>query len=155
LQNSINADGSPNLLTVWIALSEATPLNGCMYMVPMDRSGKAHETKDAKNLDFNLPSLRALPAKTGDLLMWNHWVIHWGARASKQASEPRISMAFELEREGSNIHTMPLINPTQIPSFEARLKLIAFQIQQYTHMYKFSQQMLNFSKEILENAIAR
>jgi hypothetical protein len=150
VKNSINSDGSPNLLTVWIALSEANPLNGCMYLVPMDRSAKPHEIDDPTNIYFDFQSVRALPARPGDLLMWNHWVIHWGSKSSKRASEPRISMAFELEKADSNINEMPLISATQLPSFDARLKLIAYQIYQYTHMYKFSEPFIQFAREVLE-----
>ena len=31
---SFRADGAPEYATVWLALTEATPLNGCMHILP-------------------------------------------------------------------------------------------------------------------------
>lgn len=146
---SLNKDLKPKVLSLWVPLTNADSYNGCMYIVPMNRENSSPEK--SKGLDFNLPNLRALPASAGDMLVWNHWVIHWGSRASKRALNPRISLGFELEQKNSNILNAPLLDPNRLPSFEDRLKIIAYQIQQYTHMYKFSEPMLNFAKEILEN----
>lgn len=146
---SLDKDHKPKVLSLWVPLTDADNYNGCMYIVPMDRENNSPQ--NSKGLDFNLPNLRALPANAGDMLVWNHWVIHWGSRASKRAIGPRISLGFELEQKNSNILNAPLLNPNRLPSFEDRLKIIAYQIQQYTHMYKFSEPMLNFAKEILQN----
>jgi hypothetical protein len=146
--DSLNPDLSPRVLSLWIPLTDANPLNGCMYMVPMNR--ESQEPHRAKGMDFNLPDVRALPAQAGDMLIWNHWVIHWGAQASKRAAEARISLGFELEAKGSNIINAPLLDPLELPSFEDRLKIIAYQIHQYTHMYEFSREMLEFAHNILD-----
>jgi hypothetical protein len=34
---SLLPDGSPKVVTLWLPLTDATPLNGCMYIVPADR----------------------------------------------------------------------------------------------------------------------
>ena len=142
---SLNQDLSPKVLSLWIPLSDANTLNGFMYLVPMNREAeKPHEVK--QGWDFNLPDVRALPAQAGDAFIWNHWVVHWGSRASKRAAEPRISLGFELECQGSNILAAPLLDPTKLPSFSDRLKIIAYQILQYTHMYQFTNEMLDFAK---------
>ncbi len=146
---TIKPDGRTKVLSLWIPLTDPNPLNGCLYLVPMNR-----EKKDLGNLtpgmDFELSDLIALPGNTGDAFFWNHWVVHWGGKASKRAPEPRISIAFELEEVGSNILNAPLLNPLELPSFDARLRMIAYQIKQYTHMYKFSEDLLKFSQEVLE-----
>lgn len=145
---SLNPDLSPRVLSLWVPLTDATPLNGCMYIVPMDRENQAPH--QAQGLDFNLPDVRALPGKAGDMFIWNHWVIHWGAQACKRAPEARISLGFELETQGSNILNAPLLDPLTLPSYEDRLKIIAYQIHQYTHMYDFSREMLDFAHSILD-----
>lgn len=145
---ALNQDLSPKVLSLWIPLSDATTLNGCMYLVPMNREAqKPHDV--IKGWDFNLPDARAIPAEAGDAFIWNHWIVHWGSRASKRAVAPRISLGFELESSGSNILNAPLLDPNELPSFEDRLKIIAYQILQYTHMYQFSQEMLDFAQEQL------
>jgi hypothetical protein len=145
---TIKPDGSTSALSVWVALSEANPLNGCMYLVPMNRESVKPQEAGSK-LDFDMSSIRALPAEAGDIFFWNHWVIHWGAKSSKRAKAARMSIAFELEEAGSNILGAPLLDPMHLPSFDDRLRMIAYQIRQYTHMYGFSKDLLNFADSIL------
>jgi Phytanoyl-CoA dioxygenase (PhyH) len=99
-RGGIRADGRPTVVTVWIPVTDAEPSNGCMYVLPV-------------NLDPNLPAqpsmemaarpgeaaprlqdVRALPAPAGSVLTWNLFLLHWGARASRHAPHPRISIAF-------------------------------------------------------------
>jgi hypothetical protein len=127
-------DGGPKSLTTWIPLSDATPLNGCMYIVPASFD-PVYGTAD-KSIRFTLPSVRALPAKAGDLLMWNQAVMHWGGRTSPRAAQSRVSIAFEFQRRDAPPFAGPLLDPEAIPSFEERLWLIGRQILQYRHMYR-------------------
>lgn len=128
-------DGSPKSLTTWIPLSNATPLNSCMYLVP-PMYDPTYGTADDKKFLFELPGIRALPARPGDVLMWNQAVVHWGSRTSPLAQETRVSMAFEFQRTDVQPFNMPLLKPLSVLPFEARLKLIAKQILQYRHMYR-------------------
>jgi len=127
-------DRMPKSLTTWIPLSPATPLNSCMYLVPamLDPTYGTHQDAQWK---FELQSVRALPAAPGDVLMWNQAIVHWGSRSSARGSESRVSMAFEFQRSDVAPFNQPLLDPTVVPSFEQRLKLIAKQILQYKHMY--------------------
>jgi len=97
--------------------------------------------------------MQALPADAGDMYMWNFWVLHWGSRASRRATEPRISVAFEIEEEGSNLIEAPLMDPMRLPSYEERLRIIAYQIKQYTHMYKFDSTFMEFADSTLNASI--
>ena len=62
-------DGSPKSVTTWIPLSAATPLNGCMYIVPASQD-PTYATADEVNWKgkFDYASIRALPANPGRLL---------------------------------------------------------------------------------------
>jgi hypothetical protein len=75
------ADRRPKSLSAWIALTAATPLNGCMYVVPADRDPTYGTGDDDKHL-FGLSEVRALPADAGDVFLWNQAILHWGAHAS-------------------------------------------------------------------------
>jgi Phytanoyl-CoA dioxygenase (PhyH) len=143
-------DGSPKALTTWIPLSLATPLNGCMYIVPASHD-PIYATEDELNWKPHLEysSIRALPAKPGDYFIWNQAVLHWGGRTSPRAAESRVSMAFECQRADVPAFNEPLIGALSIPSFELRLKLIAKQILQYKKMYTLKPELEAFASNLL------
>jgi Phytanoyl-CoA dioxygenase (PhyH) len=126
-------DGSPKSLTTWIAISEATPLNGCIYMVPASED-PTYGREDEAHWKFRHMSIRALPCTPGDVLVWNQAVVHWGAKSSPRASESRVSMSFETQRLDVPTAAAPLIAPWQIMPFEERLKLIGKKILHYSHI---------------------
>ena len=132
---ALRADGSPISLTTWIPLSDATPLNSCMYIVPAHADptyGTPHENESR----FELPAIRALPANPGEILVWNQAVLHWGSCSSRHAAQSRISMAFEFQAMDSMLFNTPILSPDETPPFELRLRLIAKQVLQYRHMYR-------------------
>ena len=143
-------DGTPKSLTVWLPLTAATPLNGCLYIVPADRD-PTYRTERENEWTFAIPDIRALPAKAGDLLMWNQAVLHWGAHACERATDPRISMAFEFQRDDIEPFNQPLLPACRLLSFEARLALICKQILQYQHMYALTPEMEKMALEIVRD----
>lgn len=147
---TLNSDGSPNSITFWISLSISTPLNGCMYIVPANKD-RTYGTKNDGTRDFDLTSIRALPAAPGTLFCWNQAVLHWGSQCSEYETTPRISVAFEFQSKAVKPYNQPLMDPRSIPSFEYRLKLIAKQILQYQHMYPLSENVKSVANEILIN----
>lgn len=136
-------DRRPRSLTVWIPITAATPLNGCMYLVPAHRD-PTYGTMDDQNYLFEYPDIRALPGQSGDSFIWNQAVLHWGARSSEMGKEPRISMALEFQRADVEPFNTPFFQPLTLLSFEQRLALISKQIYQYRHMYNVSAAMLAF-----------
>jgi hypothetical protein len=146
--DSLRADGSPKSLTIWIPITESTPLNGCMYVVPADRD-PTYGTINDKSSEFKHVDIRALPAKPGTLLCWNQAVMHWGAHSSNRATEPRISTAIEFQAGDIEPMNTPLMKPYEIPGFETRLKLIAKQIIQYKHMYPLSNEIEDWAVQTL------
>ncbi len=138
------ADGSPLSLTCWIPLSEATPLNGCMYIVPAYLDPN-YNRPEAKNVVVPQIS-RAIPAKPGDFLIWNQAVLHWGSLTSEFGDQPRMSMALEFQRGDIAPFQRPLLAQTQPPPFADRVRLIAHQILQYTHMYGVPQKHVQLAQ---------
>lgn len=146
---SLRADGTPKALTIWIPLTEATPLNGCMYIVPADRDPVygTEQENDHRKVDY--PSIRALPAKPGDYLCWNQAVLHWGAQSSQFGGAPRMSMALEFQRADEAPFNEPLIQTLGVLPYSDRLKLCAKQILQYAHMYPLPKPMQDFAQRVL------
>jgi hypothetical protein len=151
-RKSLFDDGAPKSLTTWIPLSSATPLNGCMYIVPACHD-PIYATEEDLNwkLRLEFSSIRALPANPGDFFIWNHEVLHWGGRTSSQATESRVSIAFELQRADVPAFSEPLLDPFDIPPFETRLKLIAKQLLQYHNMQTLKPELAHFACALLAN----
>lgn len=135
---TLDPDNSPHTLTVWLPFTDATPLNGCMYVLPAHRDDRFVERRwdgEGNNTVHNPQDIRALPATAGSMLAWNQAVLHWGSRGSRLGTGPRISAAFEFQRADRPAFNSPLLDPHRIPSFSERLGLIGKQVLQYRHMY--------------------
>lgn len=139
-------DGSPLSLTCWIPLTDANPLNSCMYIVPAHLDPQLTGSPELANAAT--PPPRALPAKPGDYLIWNQVVLHWGGASSEFAEAPRISIALEFQRGDAPPFRRPLIDPSSFPTFRERMSLIAVQIRQFTHMYKWSDEILQLASKL-------
>jgi hypothetical protein len=147
---TLNKDGSPKSITFWIPLSDALPSNGCMYIVPANFD-KNYGTPDDKTWNFDLASIRSLPAEAGSIFCWNQAVLHWGSKCSPFETKPRVSIAMEFQCSSMDPMNQPVMQVNEIPSFDMRLKLIAKQILQYQHMYPLSDDMKKVANEILES----
>ena len=138
VQPTLEPDNSPHSLTVWLPLTDAVPLNGCMHVLPahLDERFRTREWGGEDNNRVSDPqAIRALPATAGSFLAWNQALLHWGGRASRLAAGPRISVAFEFQRADVPAFNQPLLDPQRMPSFTERLGLIGKQVLQYRHMY--------------------
>jgi hypothetical protein len=128
---SVREDGSLDHMTLWIAVTDATPENGCMYIVPASRDPNYHG--DLDDIDVADPStVRALPACAGTVLGWTSHLLHWGGRASPWAEGPRVSFSMEFQRRA-----VPLRNemiPDAVPRFHARARWLGKQILAYAHL---------------------
>ena len=136
---TLDPDNSPHTLTVWLPFTDATPLNGCMYVLPGtphdDRFVGAAGTAGQQHRPQSTQDIRALPATAGSMLAWNQAVLHWGSRGSRLGTGPRISAAFEFQRADRPAFNSPLLDPHRIPSFSERLGLIGKRVLRYRHMY--------------------
>ncbi len=123
---AIATDGAPEAITVWIALSDATPDSGCVCILPP--ACDPFYSLTTANVDVkDVQNVRVLPAAAGTALAWNHRVLYWNARPSSPAENPCMSLAFEFRRagtlEGTNAN-----DRVRAPSFRERLAFIAAQI---------------------------
>lgn len=148
VSGSLFPNGKPRSITLWVPLSIAYPLNGCMYILPADRDGIYH--KDGQNgFEGTLPDMRALPAEAGDVLSWTQRVFHWGSHSAENHDlPPRQSVAFEYQRCDLPAFNSPLLDPDTIPDFRSRMALISKQILQYTHMYEFTPELVQIAQTI-------
>jgi hypothetical protein len=142
-------DGAPKSLTSWVALSTATPLNGCLYVVPAQHD-PTYATAEETEMRFEHQSIRALPASPGDFVIWNQAIYHWGGKTSPDAAESRVSMAFQFQRADVPAFNGPLIEPLQVLPFETRIRLIARQLYRYRHLYDLDARLAQMACEPIE-----
>jgi len=121
---NVHPDGRPQTLSIWIALSRATPHNGCMYIVPAPYTPE-HSSR------IKLQDVRALPAEPGDVLGWRQDLFHWGGRSSANAAEPRIALGLELQGWTGHTFERPLLPPGHLPDLDTRLALIGGNLWRY------------------------
>ena len=158
VQSTLDPDNSPHTLTVWIPFSDATPLNGCMYVLPAHLDPRFKERRwdgEGNNVVQNPQDIRALPATAGSLLAWNQAVLHWGSRGSRLGTAPRISAAFEFQRGDRAPFNSPLLDPGWVPSFTERLGLIGKQVLQYRHMYPLSDDVAAIATTLFDSYMPR
>ena len=91
--------GAPMYCTAWIALSDASPENSCLYFLPADRDPGYLMAGDAIREALPGPAawgnIVAQPCASGGMLVFSHRLLHWGSAAEKDAP-PRVAMSFAL-----------------------------------------------------------
>lgn len=135
---TLDAENNPFSLTVWLPLTDATTLNGCIHVLPahLDPRFETRVWDGPDGAAVRSPQdIRALPAGAGSLLAWNQSLLHWGGRASRLAAGPRISLSSEFQRGDRTPYNPPLYDPRTPPGFLTRLGLVGKQLLQYRHMY--------------------
>ena len=74
----VEGDGRPASLNFWIPVTEATPDNGCMYILPKGRDSNYWEPDDtlfaASQAHIDFQDLRALVAEPGTCLFCDGYV---------------------------------------------------------------------------------
>jgi hypothetical protein len=122
--------GGSQRLTLWIALTEATIENGCMYAVA--REGKGQKEAGLSQAALTraevaglLQRARALPADAGDVLGWAYDILHWGSVVHRETLERRsLSLEFIAEGATPTDDELPLLALNALPPFEIRLRAI-------------------------------
>lgn len=135
--NTIGEDGKPNVLTFWITVTDATPLNSCMYVLPKQRDPEYQEAISDISVEatkFRLEDVRAIPAQAGILSCWDQYLYHWGSRSSSRATEPRISYALYCQRGDIAPVDDVVTNLKKGISFEQRLGFICRGVYKYSYV---------------------
>lgn len=121
-------DGTPKNVTVWLPLTQATPDNGCVYVVPAGQD-RNYGKPQAERADASLPGIRALPAEAGDVLIWNGETYHWQARPDRHCEDgPLMSLTWEFQSAELPPLEGVVIDSYPYAPFETRLALLARQM---------------------------
>jgi phytanoyl-CoA dioxygenase PhyH len=129
--NGVFSDGTPKNVTVWVPLTDATPDNGCVYVVPAGQD-RNYGKEGASRADASLPGIRALTAKAGDVLIWTGETYHWQGRPERAHHDgPLMSLNWEFQcRDEAPLEGLLIDSYPYVP-FETRLALLARQMPRH------------------------
>lgn len=122
---------APEVINVWIALTDVTPERACMHAVPLvDDPGYP---ASLERIEAPPAEARPLPAPAGDALFWNANVLHWGGRCAVQAAGPRVSCSFTLCRADATARfpELKLLRPLTGFDLAARMDALARMVLVY------------------------
>lgn len=140
---AVRADGRPRLLNVWLPLTDVSPQNACMYVLPAHLDPNFPEHVDGGEFSIrDWQNIRALPAPAGAPMGWTSQVLHWGGRSSARATQPRISVGIYFHSADCDLHQLNpdtaragfsslAFGPALALPFAARLQAIAGAIYMY------------------------
>lgn len=146
-------DGQAKFLTHWIALSEASPENSCLHVIPKTHDpGYINGDNDSEDpLRRALPDkesfqhIRALPRKPGQSILFTHRIIHWGSKNDPDSAfPPRIAISFVCSNPS---YESPLLKADyfveeRIPPFHIRLLLVCAQLLIYYQRFDLNRETI-------------
>ena len=141
---TLRPDRRPTLITCWLPFTDTDPLNGCIYLLPMNCDPAIPLEMDRTHFR-NYQDIRALPAQAGSVLAWNQYVLHWGGTCSKWAKNPRISTGIYLQSGDREPYVDKLVSFDQPLSFEKRLAMIASNLLNYEQYHHYPDAVLEMS----------
>jgi hypothetical protein len=136
------AHGSRSHLSIWIALTDASVDNGCIYVLPRSTASAAFIDRDWATGEIPVAdavrligAVRALPAPAGSALAWDFDVLHWGG-VRRGPGGPRRSLSLEfIARDTAPFEDehplLPCGAGDPLPEFADRLTYIAEGLLQY------------------------
>jgi ectoine hydroxylase-related dioxygenase (phytanoyl-CoA dioxygenase family) len=147
-------DGTSLSVTCWVALTEAVPDNGCLYVIPKlydyaYLDGDNLESKEdplveiIKRSPIGFQAVRALPLEAGGCAVFTHRIVHWGSASRADYLTPRISLAFGCSDDACERPFFSTAN-LPFPALSLRLALNAGQAIAYGRRFTLSKHMLSF-----------
>ena len=132
LFSCVNSEGLPKSISCWFPITEATPENSCMYVLPA--SDDPYYPIGKTKFDYPIQAIRALPASPGDVVVFNHNILHWGSQSSQWGQINRRAIAFETQINSIAHYNSPVIDPNNFPSLNECIALYKQLIHQYKHI---------------------
>ncbi|MGC6366920.1 MAG: phytanoyl-CoA dioxygenase family protein [Candidatus Marinamargulisbacteria bacterium] len=132
LFSCVKSDGMPTSISCWFPITAATPDNSCMYVLPA--ADDPYYPVGKTRFEYPLQSIRALPAIPGDVIVFNHNILHWGSQSSQWGTTPRRAIAFESQIASSKPYNTPTITPLTCPTRDEQQTLYHQLIKQYDHI---------------------
>ena len=147
VKGSFHDDKMAKYVTMWLALSNATPENSCLYVIPKPYDPGYTDGDDESDdgpdpLTRALPekcayqNIRALPREAGQSLLFTHRILHWGSRGNPNSHDktPRVAISFvcsDPSFEKPYLNNFSMLDDDHLPPFKIRLLLVCAQFLIY------------------------
>jgi hypothetical protein len=120
---AIVAGELPTVIVAWVALSDATTDDSCIYVVPGDADDDYRTVvRYVRPESFRLQDIRAVPAKAGQVLLFSTHLVHWGSRSSRWSSHARMSSSVFFQRRDTELRLADRIDFGEGLPFRTRLR---------------------------------
>lgn len=116
---SIDVDGRPKIMSCWVALTDATPLNSCLYCLPYSRDPN-FPNNIAELAVPRVEDIECMQVGAGQVIGLSHALLHWGSRASTRGASRRVSFVFDSQRGDTACFHHALLDPRAPLTFEQR-----------------------------------
>jgi hypothetical protein len=128
----------PGIVNVWIALTDVTTADSCIYAVPRYAdTGYATANRDVTLQQFALQDVRALPVPAGSLIAWSTHLAHWGSCSTPEATGPRMSLALYFQRADLPAYDASVFDRGGIVTFSQRMRWIIHSIGGHDLLARF------------------
>jgi hypothetical protein len=122
---SVMAGDLPSVLVGWIALSDVSTDDSCLYAVPGScDAGFRSGNRAVDPTQFRLEDIRALPVSAGQVVMFSTHIAHWGSRSSRWATHPRISVSVLFQRRDAPARLADVVDLRQPVAVEQRARWV-------------------------------
>lgn len=118
---------APKTITVWVALTDATPDNGCLYLVPADQD-KEYGRREPGQAKAPLPAIRAVPTRAGDVVIMTGDTYRWQGQAETSKGQPPVMYLSWSFCEASAGFGVTIDSFPYVP-FETRLSILGGQMR--------------------------
>ena len=147
--SSFHQDDAPKYCSVWLALTEATPQNSCLYFVPKEDDPGYHGDGDAIPSGLHWGNIVAQPLKPGGMLAFSHRVLHWGSKPQPNyQGRPRIALTCAFADSSFEEQYFDHAKCLPFPPLGLRIGLVAGQQIQYEHLAKLDKYSMALYRRI-------
>lgn len=123
-RRSMSRNGHPLIMSFWVALTDATPLNSCLYALPFSRDPNYPD--NIKDLTIpHVEDVQCMAVQAGQVIGLSHALLHWGSRSSARGKTRRVSFVFDAQRGDLGCFHEVLLDPKEPLSFEQRAAYVA------------------------------
>lgn len=129
-EGSLFENFHPVMLKVWMPLTKAAPENGGLSVVPANLDPRYTDLSQRDVIDPQ--TIRAIPAKPGEILIWTGRLSHMGGYSSTHAKNPRVSLSWEFQTASTPPLLGKFVESYPDMPFDIRLNLIASVTKRYS-----------------------
>jgi hypothetical protein len=142
--------GSPKYCSVWLALTDATSISSCLYLIPKADDPGYHIGGDAiYSSVYNWRKIVAQPLLQGESLTFSHRLLHWGSSPqARHSGRGRIALSTAFADPSFEAEYFSHVQYMPFPPLGLRLGLIAGQSIQYEHLSPLDKHVLSLFRRI-------